>query len=167
VSAAAIVIIMAIRHLEQRVQALEAYFGIGSDGNDLDQRFVEARQKSIAMPKQAYIDKIEKMAANYEADKAGDNSEPPESKPKDDRERFGRFDPSVGSRAQATSQHPMGDDDLVPVPSKAEYDRGKAEFEREKAEFNRAMKKDREGYERFRRTYEARTPRHSSIVRRS
>jgi hypothetical protein len=59
-TAAAITIVMALRHLEARVQALES--------------------------------------ALNGADRAEDNqqNEPPESKPRDDCEKFGRFDPSVG-----------------------------------------------------------------------
>jgi hypothetical protein len=100
---------MAIRHLESRLAAIEAALGIaaGNNGDDLDQRFAEAQQKSAAMAKEAYIDKVEKLAQNREADKAGDNqqNESPESTPRD-REKFDRFDPSSGSQAQATPAGP-------------------------------------------------------------
>jgi hypothetical protein len=41
--------------------------------------------------------------------------------PKDDRDKFLRFDPSSGNQAQKTPQHPVGDA-FVPVPSKAAYE---------------------------------------------
>jgi hypothetical protein len=44
------------------------------------------------------------------------SEETAEPAPRDDRDKFGRFDPSVGNRAQATEQHPMGDGDLIPTP---------------------------------------------------
>ena len=59
-----------------------------------------------------------------------------------DRDKFLRFDPSVGNQAQKTTQHPVGDSALIPTPTKAEYERmkfthdaqeNKAFREREKA----------------------------------
>jgi hypothetical protein len=53
------VILLAIRQMESRVAALEAALGGGNGGdmagNNLDQRFADARQKSAAMAKEAYI----------------------------------------------------------------------------------------------------------------
>jgi hypothetical protein len=103
------VILLAIRQMESRVASLEAQLSGGNGGNrnNLDQRFAEAQQKSAAMAKEPYIDKVEKLALNREADTAEDghdNSESAGSDPsaKDDRGKagLGKFDRSVGSQAR-------------------------------------------------------------------
>jgi hypothetical protein len=115
--AAALTAVMALRHLDARLAPLEARLGLSGAGNgqasDIDRRFAEAEQKRIAMAKEAHISKIEKMAEQHEAGKEpSDNLEPAkaEDQPedKDDRYKFGRFDPSSGAQAQATPRHPMG-----------------------------------------------------------
>src|ERR1700730_6825978 len=75
------------------------------------------------MVKQIHIDKIEKLAAEHEEKRNPTPDEPPadpeDQQPKDDRDKFLRFDPSVGNQAQKTPGHPAGD--MVPVPTRDEY----------------------------------------------
>jgi hypothetical protein len=60
------------------------------------------------------------MVEQHEADKKpNDNLEPakPQEQPedKDDREKYGRFDPSSGAQAQKTPKHPIGDRIMKPT----------------------------------------------------
>jgi hypothetical protein len=91
------------------------------------------------MAKEARIAKIEKMAAEHEADKGEAEPAEPAQPPKDDREKYGlgRFDPSSGSQAQKSSQHPTGDSVAVPVPVRTRLEH--AQFMREAAG-NRAFR---------------------------
>jgi hypothetical protein len=111
-----IVAAMALRHLNDRLQVLEARFGLsgaGNGGSDIDARFAEAEAKRVAMTKQIHIDKIEKLAAEHEEKRNPTPDEPPadpkDQQPDDDRAKYGRFDPSSGDFSQKTKAHPAGD----------------------------------------------------------
>jgi hypothetical protein len=94
-SAAATVILLALRHMETRLAALEARVAGGNDqAAPIDQRLAEAEQKRVDMLKDLHASKIERMAAEHEADKQpNENSGPTKPEPpKDDREKV-RFIP--------------------------------------------------------------------------
>jgi hypothetical protein len=74
-SAAAITIVMAIRHLESQLQALAAQLGIGDMAGNLDQQLTEAEQRLADARKETRIAKIERVLNQHEADKAGDNQQ--------------------------------------------------------------------------------------------
>jgi hypothetical protein len=143
--------VMALRHLDSRLQPLEARYGLSNPGgegqsSDIDARFAEAERKRVEMAKEEHISKIEKMAELREHTKENDTlglNEPAEPQdqpqPKDDRNKFLRFDPSSGNQAQKTPQHPVGDA-FVPMPTRDQYNLMRHEFE---ARENRAFR-DRE-----------------------
>jgi hypothetical protein len=85
------------------------------------------------MAKKMHIDKIERLAAEHESDKAEGRQGPPDEprdEPQDDRDKIGlgRFDPTIGKQAQKSTQHPMGGDALMPVPTKAAYEQMKLAY---------------------------------------
>jgi hypothetical protein len=93
--------------------------GVGTEANgNLDQQLAEAEQRLADARKETRIAKIERVLGQHEDDKA-------ESANNDDREKFG----SVGNQSQATTQHPMGDNNLVPVPTREQYEVMKREHE--------------------------------------
>src|ERR1700752_1244961 len=79
------------------------------------------------MLKELRASKIEKQVAMHEADKQPD-APPAEEPPKDNRDKFSRFDPSSGNQAKKTPKHPMGDS----VPSKAAYELLRQRYEAKK-----------------------------------
>ena len=68
-----------------------------------------------------------RLSSANEADKQPD-APPAEEPPKDNRDKFSRFDPSSGNQAQKTPKQPMGDS----VPSKAAYELLRQRYEAKK-----------------------------------
>jgi hypothetical protein len=85
---------MALRHLNDRLEALEARFGLsgaGNGGSDIDARFAAAEAKRVEMLKQIHVDKVERAVAAHaekQNEEPSDNLEPAGEDPARDCEKL-------------------------------------------------------------------------------
>jgi hypothetical protein len=144
-NASLIVAAMALRHLNDRLEALEQRM-TGQGQAPPDQRLAEAQRRHANMVAEMKIAKLEETVSRHEASKEpNDNLEPsrPKDQPQLKDERVLAFDPSSGDNAQSTEKFPLGvpprrrTADMVKTPTRDEYERMKFEYD---ARENRAFR---------------------------